>query len=212
MAMEGSAGAASVDVSAIGRRARAAWKPLLIVGLLTWLDARIKGPVVLSVSVGLVVAGVVVFWPQIVHALKLEQVVERIPSRAKPLLAATPPLVWFAVRGGEVASGTWTVIAASVAVTAAPWLIGPALDPRLGGFYAARDRAIPRTLRVVLVLLVALLVAALVVYGSFAALPGAFFGSTDATPAGARTVRLLIGTLLVGVAGFLLLREPSSDA
>jgi hypothetical protein len=90
--------------------------------------------------------------------------------------------------------------------------LGPRIDQRLANFYARRNRVLPRALRAVLAVVIPILVSFIVIHGSLKALPVLFGGTTNSSaPASGRTGLFILGTLLSGVAAFLLLREKETS-
>lgn len=192
----------------LGRRAAAAWFPLLFVALFAWLDWITHRSVVFLVVVGGGTVAVILFRERIVERLKLGPTLAQVPARLRPLLLALPPLLYFVVRGQGTSDAGIQVLLASIGMILAISFLGPGIDRRLSGFYGRRNRWMPRPARMLLAPVTAILLAFLVVHGTLSDLPALFGGATNspASPSG-RTGRIVLGTLLSGAFAFLLLRE-----
>jgi len=192
-------------------RVRSVALPLVLVAVILYIDSLTHPAPVLQIVVGLIVLGLVVFGSRLLDLTGLRQQAERIPERIRPILLALPPAVWFAVRE-EGTSGSGTAVAVvSLGLVAVISFLGPEIDRRLAGFYARRDRILPRPARVVLAFAVPLFVALAVIHGSLAALPVLFRGTTSfSASAAGRTGLIVVGTLVSGIAAYLLLRGRDS--
>jgi hypothetical protein len=133
---------------------------------------------------------------------------ERMPERLQRLLISLTPLLYFLVRGQGTSGAGGAVALASVIVAAVAIFSGPVLDERLSDFYAARDRLLPRPIRLMLAPVVGVLIAFLVVHGSLRDLPALFGGKTESPQSPTDMAgRFFLATLLAGACTLLLVRE-----
>lgn len=185
-----------------------------------WLDWIIHRSIVFIIVVG---GGLIVvalnrtrIGQAIMSAEWLRPAVEawqKLPPRVQSLLTSLTPLIYFLFRGQGTSSAGMVVLIAGVMVAATVIFLGPAIDPKLEGFYAARNRVLARGVRMVLAPVLAILIAFLVVHGSLADLPALFGGPTSSpqSPVGQRGP-FFLATLLAGACTVLLLRESEEKA
>lgn len=199
----------TVDAAYIIRRLRATWPVLIFTTLFMWLDWITHRDAAFIVIIGLLVAAVVVFGPAIIAWLNLTATVAMIPWWIKPFLFAAPAYIYLLSRGqGTTDAGTPIVITGLI-LLAALLAVGPSLDARLAGFYQARNRLVPRPLRIVLSPLIAIVLSFLIVHGDLSSLPAFWGGSTQTRKRAAETDTSLfvIAALLSTIVTLLLLRE-----
>jgi uncharacterized integral membrane protein len=135
---------------------------------------------------------------------------KQLPEQIQRLLISLTPLLYFITRG-QGSSGAGAAVAMAGAIVAAVAIFsGPALDDRLSGFYAARNRMLPLALRLLLAPVLGVLIAFLFVHGSLRDLPALFGGITTSpqSPTG-MAGRFFLATLLAGACTLLLVRERS---
>jgi len=172
---------------------------------LDWITHRSAVAVVVIAAGGI---AVIVFGREIATKLNLQDEIAKIPARAKPILFAAPGLLYFMSRGSGTSGAGGPVFFASAIAVAAPALFGPEIDARLAGFYAARNKAAPRVLRMIAAPILAVLLSFLIIHGSLGDIGALFGGTTKAarTPAGLGG-RFFLAALLSASVSFLLLRE-----
>jgi hypothetical protein len=187
------------------------WLPLFFIGALSYMDWLTHREIWFVLVVGGGGAAAILLWPLIKARLGLEPTLAQIPAWARPFLAVAPFVLYFVIRGQGRSNAGVLVALLSTAIVATTAFFGPAIDRRLAGFYAARNRILPRWLRLVLALSAPLVIALLVVHGSLFALPLLFGGTTDSPSyANGKAVPFALSTILSAGIVFLLLRERRS--
>lgn len=186
---------------------------LAFIALFAYLDWITHRSMVETVLLGGLAAGGFLYRRTIVERLGIQEQVAGMSRVWRTVLAALPGFLYFMVRGQGTSGAGGTVLVGLVIVVGASAVFGPALDAKLAGFYAARNRWLPRALRMVLAIVAPVLVAFIVIHGSLSDLPALFGGTTNhpMSPVG-REDRFLLGTLLSAVAAWLLLRDPPVGA
>ncbi len=186
--------------------------PFIYVASIGWYDYLSHRQVPALVILGLLAVGGIMFRKAIYRGMApLQQV---IPQRFFPIvLAGVPALLYFLIRGsGTLSSGG--ALMTSVAVGGLMTLIaarGSLLDKQLIGWYEARNRILPRPVRMLAPLVVGVFLSFALVQGSITDI-GALFGgttSTSATPSGGK---IFLATVLTMVVSFLLMRDPVGEA
>jgi hypothetical protein len=138
---------------------------------------------------------------------------QRISPRVRHLLVSLTPLLYFLIRGQGTSNAGIVVVIASLIVAAVVIFLGPAIDPALKGFYAARNRLLARGLRMVLAPVLGIVIAFVVVHGSLGDLPALFGGQTTSPQSPVDlTGQIFLATLLAGACTVLLLREGGEQA
>jgi hypothetical protein len=205
---EASATRAAASLGTVFSRLRTLAVPLVLTGIMLYVDSLTHSGPALQIVIGVVVAGLVAFGGQILERTGLRAIVEQIPKQFRPILLALVPAIWFAVRAKGTSGAGVPVAIVSIGLVAVISLFGPAIDRQLEGFYERRNRVLPRRLRAVLTVIAPIIVSFVIIHGSLRALPVLFGGTTSsAAAAPGRTGLFVIGTLLSGVLAFLLLRE-----
>ena len=188
---------------------------LASIALLAYTDWVTHREMAVAILLGVVAAGIVLFRDEIVQRLGIGPVLDQVPGWLRPLLAAVPAVLYFLVRGQGI-SGAGAAMLVVVALTVFVGAVfGPAIDAKLVNLYRARDRMLPRPLRLALALILPVLIAFLVVHGSLADLPALFGGTANRmTSATGREGLFLLGALLSSAVAFLLMRgavgEPAA--
>ena len=199
-----------MDVSrgSTGPDLRGALLPIIFIVVLGYVDWLAHRNIPVVVIGGVVAIGLALFRSQISSRLLRIPAIARIPEPVRTIGLAAIPLLYFSLRGRGTSGAGGLVLVVGLAVVVAIQLFGPALDRSLARFYEARNRVLPRWLRMLLVPLVAIVVTFLLIHGSLGDLPAMFGGTTraPASPAG-RQGLFLVGVLLSAAAGILLLRE-----
>ncbi|MBI4260181.1 MAG: zinc ribbon domain-containing protein [Actinobacteria bacterium] len=197
---------ASISGADVADRAKRRWLPLLLVALMGFLDYQTHGSLAFVVPVGLAAVGGVLFGGDLSRRLGLDRVVGRVPSALRPALLAAPALLWFAFRGGGPLMTAILVPALGVGIGALVGTAGPGLDASLAGFYRARDRLLPRKLRMVLGIALPILVTTLLV-GGLGGIPAMLGFDTQFSSVDGREVLLVLGTVFSAGMAFFFLRE-----
>jgi hypothetical protein len=187
--------------------------PLALTGLISYFDYlthRSAGSLLpVAVAAGVVLLSVA--GKPFLERSGLKAQFDRIPTRIRPILYAIPPVLWFAIRDEGTSSAGLPVAFTGLGLVAVTSLLGPEIDRALEGFYASRNRVLPRGIRTVLAIVFPLLVSLVVIHGSLGALPVFFQGTTSSAQAAAgRDGLIVFGALLSGVVAFLLIREQQT--
>jgi hypothetical protein len=133
---------------------------------------------------------------------------ERMSPRVRQLLVSLTPLLYFLIRGQGTSNAGTVVVIASLIVAGGVIFLGQAIDSRLKGYYAARNRVLAQGLRMVLAPMLGVVIAFLIVHGSLGDLPALFGGETTSPQSPVDlTGRFFLATLLAGACTVLLLRE-----
>jgi hypothetical protein len=190
------------------------WLALAFVAVFCYLDWITHREAATTVLLGAAVAGVIVYRRAPIDKLNLGPTLESLSPRVKPILAAIPGVAYFLLRGQGTSGAGGFVFVSMGMVVGVSVLFGPLLDEKLAGFYASRNRVLPKAIRMVLAIVVPVLVAFLIVHGTLSDLPALFGGSTNhpSSPAGLES-RFLLATTVSAAATWLLLREaPAAGA
>jgi hypothetical protein len=198
----------TIDPKAAADRLRRTWMVLPLVGLMGWIDYLTnRQPGIVVVELLLVVGGIAI-GPDIARGFGLSAALDRAPRWVRPALLALPAVLWFFFRGQGVSRTGWIVAAVGVGSAAGLAVIGPQLDRKLAGFYAARNRVLPRLVRTILAVALPVVVSLVVVHGSIKALPVLFQGTTESGAAATgRPLNFILGTVISVAGAFLLMRE-----
>ena len=165
----------------------------------------------MQIIVGGIVVALILFGREIGERTGLAEATKQIPPKVRPVLMALPPTLWFAIRGEGTSGAGIAMIFASLALVAAVSFFGPQIDAALVGFYAARNRLLPRGLRLVLVIVLPVLISLIIVHGSLEALPVLFQGTTDSPKsAQGQAGTIVFASLMSAVAALLLMREAEA--
>jgi hypothetical protein len=133
---------------------------------------------------------------------------ENMSPRVRQLLVSLTPLLYFLIRGQGTSNAGIVVVIASFIIAGGVIFLGQAIDSRLKGYYAARNRVLAQGLRMVLAPLLGIVIAFLIVHGSLGDLPALYGGETTSPQSPADlTGRFFLATLLAGACTVLLLRE-----
>ncbi|MBI4258927.1 MAG: hypothetical protein HY658_00010 [Actinobacteria bacterium] len=203
----------TVDWKDLARRAKDIWFPLILVGVMGYIDYLAHGQIFFVVIAGVGSILLILFRKEIGARMGLGRVFGQFPPWVRPVLTAIPALLWFVIRGQGTSGAGLLVMLTTLAMVGGLAILGPQLDGRLRGFYQRRNRVIPRRLRMLLAVLVPILLGFWIVHGTLAALPVLFQGTTS-SPAYAtdRGGLFVLSTLISGGVAFLLLREAKGDA
>jgi hypothetical protein len=206
-------GQIQIDPGDLKRRAKEIWFPLVLLGIMGYFDYLAYGNIVAVVLIGGISLGVILFRKEIAAKLNLGQALQGVPRWARQMFVAVPAMLWFVIRGQGTSGAGIAVMLLTLAIVAAIGMFGPAIDAKLSGFYAGRNRVLPKPVRMVLAIVLPILVGFWVVHGTLKGLPVLFFGTTS-SPAYAsdRLGLFLLSTFLSAAIAFLLLREARSDA
>jgi hypothetical protein len=194
---------------------RAVWVFVAYVVFLAWLDWITHRSVVFVIVVGGGLVAAVVYRSRLGRVIMATDwarpVVEtwdRASPRVRRLITSMAPLLYVLVRGQGTSNAGVPVVVAGLAVAVAVIFFGNRIDARLMTYYAARDRLLPRGVRMLLAPALAIVIAFLVVHGSLADIPALFGGQTSSpqSPIGLSGA-IFLATLLAGVCTVLLLRE-----
>lgn len=186
---------------------------LAFVALFAYLDWITHRSLPETIALAGLTGGAWVYRRAIVERLGLQELVGGMSRGVRTVLAAVPGVGYFMARGQGTSGAGGIVLVAILGVIAASAMFGPGIDVKLAAFYTARNRVLPRPLRMLLALVAPVLVAFVVIHGSLADLPALFGGTTDhpATPVG-RDGRFFFGTVLSAGVTWLLLREAPGSA
>jgi hypothetical protein len=186
---------------------------LAFVALFAYLDWITHRSLAETLILAGLAGGAWVYRRAIVERLGFQELVAGMSRGVRTVLAALPGVVYFMARGQGTSGAGGIVLVAMLGVIAAGAMWGPGVDLKLAAFYTARNRVLPRALRMLLALVAPVLVAFFVIHGSLADLPALFGGTTNhpATPVG-RDGRFLFGTVLSAGVTWLLLREAPGGA
>jgi hypothetical protein len=199
---------ASLSRAELWRRVKDIWFPLVLFGLIAYLDFLTHRSWAFILVGGGLALGAILFRGEIAKRVGLGQLLALVPAWLRPVLAAVPAVLWFVIRGQGTSGAGLSVTVTTLALVLGIGVLGPSLDRALGGFYRGRDRMLPRRLRMLLAAVLPIVVGFGVIHGSLKAIP-VLFGGTTSSPAGAadRPGMYVVGTLLSGVLAFLLMRE-----
>jgi hypothetical protein len=197
-----------IDRSDLLRRARDIWFPLVLVGILGYIDYLSHGNLSFVLIGGVVSIAVILFRGEISKRLGLGDLLKGIPKWVRPVLVALPAMLWFVIRDQGTSGAGLVVMLTTLAFTAGVGAFGPVIDQRLRGFYAARNQMLPRGLRMLLTVVLPILLGFWIVHGTLAALPVLFQGSTSSpATASGRTGLFFLSTVVSAFVAFLLMRE-----
>jgi hypothetical protein len=199
---------------------RGIWIFAAYVVFFAWLDWIIHRSLVFVIVVGGGLIAAALYKSRIAKAIMsaewprpIVDAWEKAPPRVRQLLVSLTPLLYFLFRGQGTSDAGILVVIAGLIVAGGVIFLGQAIDSRLKGFYAARNRLLARGLRMVLAPVLGILIAFLVVHGSLGDLP-ALFGGETASPQSPvdLTGQIFLATLLAGACTVLLLREGGEQA
>lgn len=184
-----------------------------VVGVFCYLDWLTHRELVTTLILGGGAAAAILFRDAIVERAKLGPYLAQIPVSVRPLVSAVPGVVYFMIRGQGTSGAGGTVLIAILLSVGIVVLFGRAIDTKLAGFYAARNRILPLALRMALALVLPILAAFLVIHGSLADLPALFGGTTKhpMSPSG-REGPFFLGTVVSSALAFLMLRGTAGPA
>jgi hypothetical protein len=199
-----------MSVAAQGARKQLPLLPLFFVALLSYFDWIGHKSIPFALAIGVAGSAGILFRPQLIRAFNLEQTLAQLPVLVRAVLPAIPALGLVVVRGQGTSGAGMQTILASIIIILVTVKFRSQIDARLGGWYAARNRVLPRPLRTALVAVVPILIGFLVVHGSLADIPALFGAVTKhaQSPSGRGNV-ILLGTLLSAAAGYLLAAGPA---
>ena len=187
--------------------------PILLVGFIAYLDYlehSDSGPF-LQIVMGAIAVVLILFGHEIAERTGLSATIQQIPAKIRPVLMALPPTLWFAIRDGGTSGAGVAVMIVTLGLVAIISFFGPQIDAALVGFYAARDRTLPRWARLALVIVLPVLISLIVVHGSLAALPVLFQGTTNSSKsAQGRAGLIVFSVVLSAVIALLLMREAET--
>ncbi|MHB8510339.1 MAG: hypothetical protein ACYDGR_17110 [Candidatus Dormibacteria bacterium] len=195
------------------KRAGSRWFSLVYLGLIGWLDyITHRDLLFLFFALGLTV--VLVLFPHEVSDwarkwIDLRGLLARVPPRWRPVLPVALAGFYFYARGAGTSGAGESVLITMLAVAALMVVFGGRVDARLAPFYERRDRLLPRTLRMALTPVIALVLSFGLVHGNLGDFP-AFYGGRPTlhrSPAG-RSDLVVFAVLLSAAASYLLLRQP----
>ncbi len=186
--------------------------PFIYVGSIGWYDYLSHRQLPALVILGALAVGGIMFRQAIYRSMApLQQV---IPQRLFPVVfAGVPAIFYFLIRGSGTLSSGGTLLT-TVAVGGLMALIvarGSALDKQLAGWYEARNRILPRPVRMLSPLVVGVFLSFALVQGSISDI-GALFGGTTSTAATPSGGKIFLATILTVVASFLLMRDAPGEA
>lgn len=181
------------------------------VAIFAYFDWMMHRSVATAIILGLIAGGLILFWSSIIDALNLRETANAIPQRVKPVLAAIPGVAYFLIRGQGTSGSGGIVLVSMLVIIAISVVFGPAMDRALTGYYRARNRVLPRPLRMALAIVLPILVAFLVIHGSLSDLPALWGGDTKhpANPIG-KDGRFFFGSILSACIAWLLLRDAQA--
>jgi hypothetical protein len=187
--------------------------PLFFVALLAYFDWISHYQTGVAIAIGAAGSIAIVFREQLIDRLGVRPLLDRLPTWARTILPAIPALIFVLARGQGTSNAGGSVILASLIVMVVTVGFRTQIDAKLAGFYAKRNKILPRFLRGVLVAVAPILVGFVIVHGSLADIP-AMWGSVTqhaASPAG-RGGHIFVATIVSAAIGYLLMAEPSNDA
>lgn len=186
---------------------------LAFVAVFAYFDWIMHREVPATIVLALVAGALIVYGHALVDMFGLRDAVDAIPQRVKPVLAATPALVYFLARGQGTSDSSSVVFVCMLLVVGVSVVFGPAMDRKLAGFYRSRNRVLPQVVRVLLAVVLPVLISFLVIHGSLSDVPALFGGTTKhpQTPVG-REGSFFLGTALSAAVAWLLLREGTGAA
>jgi hypothetical protein len=186
---------------------------LAFIALFAYLDWITHRSLFATILLAGLAGGAFLYRRTIVEKLGIQELVAGMSRGWRTVLAALPGLLYFMARGSGTSGAGDIVLISMIIVVAVGAVFGPGLDLKLAGYYQARNKLLPRGLRMALAIVAPVLVAFLVIHGSLADLPALFGGTTNhpATPVG-RDERFLLGSLLSAASAWLLLRDVPSAA
>lgn len=195
--------------------ARRFWPLLGLLGMAGLFDFRMNGQIWFPIIFGGVAALAVVFMRRVQSRLKvLEQI---MPARfVGPVLAGASVAVvylirWTGTQGGFSSVVTALLIAGFGIVTG---LYRSQINRFLTPFYEARNRYLPKLVRMGLMFVLPVFLTFLIAHGSLSDIGALFGGSTDSPSAastGGAGFRILLTAVLSAVSVYLLLNEPQPD-
>jgi hypothetical protein len=196
-----------------GRLTATTWLALGFVAWFAYLDWITHRSVPTSIIGGGIIALLIVFRRDIAAALHLTETMATLPKPVKPILAAFPGIAYFLIRGQGTSNAGGIVFAAMLLVILANAFLGGPLDRVLARFYQARNRVLPRPVRMVAAIALPVLISFAVIHGNLSDLPALFGGTTHhaALPAD-RGGKFFAGTLLSAAVAWLLLRDTARPA
>jgi hypothetical protein len=202
----------TVDAAYITRRLTAIWPVLIFVALFTWLDWITHRDIAFIIIFLIVGVGLLVFWPMIIVALNLTDVVAKIPWWVRPFLYAAPAYIYMLSRGQGTTDAGTPIIITGLVLLAALLFIGPSIDSVLAGYYRVRDRLVPRPVRIVLSPVIAIVLSFLIVHGDLSSIPAFWGGATNTRRMAIETsVWLFVAAALLSmIVTILLLREAET--
>jgi hypothetical protein len=187
------------------------WPALVMLGYVSLFDSKLHGSSS-TMLLALPAAAGFVFRARIAPHLK--QLTSAIPTHLRgPVLAGLPMAALYLTRWKGTQSDGAAYLTAGIPLALSFVLASrrQQLDARLAGFYRARNRILPKPVRMASVVVVPTVLAFGVAHGDLNDI-GALFGeqtSTSNTPTGNG---ILISSMLTAIIVFLLLNERTGDA
>lgn len=198
-----------VELSAGFRRY---WPGIILIGLMALFDYRLKGDAWFTILAG----GGASLALLLVGRLKqfLEPVLTLIPQRfVGPALTAGPAALLYLVRwkGTQSDGSALLTCAVIIGFSFAVAANRDKLNERLGPFFEARNRLLPRAVRFILVAVVPVFLTFLLVHRDLSDI-GALLGGTTSSPrapsAGNTELMIVLSAIVSAAVVFLLLNEP----
>jgi hypothetical protein len=202
----------TITASYLGRRLATTWPVFIFVALFGWLDWFTHRDRLFLIVTGVVAAGLLILGPAIISALKVTDVVAKIPWWVKPFLWAAPAYAYMFIRGQGTRNAGVPIIVTGLVLLAALLLAGPVIDVVLSGYYRVRNRLVPRTVRILLSPVLAIVLSFLIVHGDLSSIPALWGGHTNlGKPASITSTTLfVVAALLSMIVTTLLLRDVST--
>lgn len=209
-----SGGPKAADVRASAKRF---WPILAGLAFAAYFDWRTRSDRLVTVLLAGGVASIFLFTKALAPVLQpIKSITSQIPDRLRPVVIAGVPLFllyFFRWRGNQ---GGLQAMLTMVATVGLGFLIASnrkRIDKKLTPFYRARDRVLPKPVRLVLVFLIPILTAFLIAHGNLGDIGALFGGETKVSrPSQGSPGYLIALSALISMVGvFLLLNEAPSE-
>ncbi|MFE7777711.1 hypothetical protein ACFU5O_28185 [Streptomyces sp. NPDC057445] len=193
------------------RRIKQAWFPLTFIGLLAWLDWIMHRSLLFILVVGGATTAAFLYRKELAQHLQLTGRLRQLPPIARALIRATPPLLWFLVRGQGTSGVGWLVVLLVLGSVAAMTRWGTVVDHYLAHFYSLRDRLLSYRTRSVLVLFIPLVTAFGIIHGNPLDVIALIGGPTTQPQAAPGLIgRFILGTIVAIALTALLMRRAAT--